>query len=48
MIDFAHATHSALDNNSGEPEHAGLDVGYIFGLSNLIKVLKEIMAEQCQ
>jgi hypothetical protein len=47
MIDFAHATHSGLENNSGtHQEHSGPDAGYIFGLSNLIQVLRGIIKEQ--
>jgi len=47
MIDFAHATHSGVDTGHCSKEHAGPDAGYIFGLSNLIKVLQDIVAEQC-
>jgi len=48
MIDFAHATHSGLDLGHCSTEHAGPDTGYIFGLSNLIKVLKGIIQEQME
>lgn len=44
MIDFAHATHSGLDCGK---EHQGADTGYMFGLSNLIKVFQEILDETC-
>lgn len=43
MIDFAHSTHQfmAEDNCANE----GPDEGYIFGLNNLIKLLKDIETE---
>jgi len=47
LIDFAHATHSGLDLGHCAKEHAGADAGFIFGLSNLIKVLQEIIDEEC-
>ena len=47
MIDFAHATHSGLGLGHCAKEHAGPDTGYIFGLSNLIKTLQEIIQEEC-
>ena len=37
MIDFAHATHKGLDEES----HQGPDRGYIFGLTNLIQLFHE-------
>lgn len=45
VIDFAHATHANM--GSFAKEHVGPDSGYIFGISNLIKVLREIHAEYC-
>ena len=47
LIDFAHASHSGLDLGHCAKEHAGADAGFIFGLSNLIKVLQEIIDEEC-
>lgn len=44
VIDFAHATHSNLGYYA--KEHLGPDSGYIFGISNLIKTLREIYAEE--
>ncbi len=46
MIDFAHSTHQfiSIDNTL----HEGPDRGYIFGLSNLIKLLKSIQNETNQ
>ena len=38
MIDFAKSTHQAMDSSF---VHDGPDHGYIFGLTNLIKILKE-------
>jgi hypothetical protein len=48
MIDFAHATHSGLESNNSASHqtHSGPDAGYIFGLSNLINVLREIIKDQ--
>jgi len=43
LIDFAHATHSGLDMGHSAKPHAGADAGFIFGLSNLIKELQEIV-----
>nr|CAB3256564.1 inositol hexakisphosphate kinase 1 [Phallusia mammillata] len=39
MIDFAKSTHQEMDSKY---VHDGPDHGYIFGLTNLIKLLKEI------
>lgn len=39
MIDFAKSTHQDMDSSF---VHDGPDHGYIFGLTNLIKLLKEI------
>lgn len=44
VINFAHAAHANLGNYS--TEHLGPDSGYIFGISNLIKVLREIYEEE--
>ena len=43
LIDFAHATHSGLDLGHSVKPHDGADAGFIFGLSNLIKELQEII-----
>lgn len=43
LIDFAHATHSGLDLGHCAKKHAGPDTGFILGLSNLIKILEEIL-----
>lgn len=40
MIDFAKSTHQDMDKSM---IHDGPDHGYIFGLTNLIKILKEIL-----
>lgn len=43
MIDFAHATHKDL----GDPTlHFGPDVGYMFGLHNLIEALEAILHQE--
>ncbi|CAG7837856.1 unnamed protein product [Allacma fusca] len=47
MIDFAHATHNGLGLGHCAKEHAGPDTGYIFGLSNLITTLEEIIEQEC-
>lgn len=44
IIDFAHATHASMGYYA--KEHLGPDSGYIFGISNLIKVLREIHEEE--
>lgn len=46
LIDFAHATHSGLDLGHCSKKHAGPDAGFILGLSNLIKVLEEILEQE--
>lgn len=43
LIDFAHATHNGLDLGHSVKPHTGADAGFIFGLSNLIKELQEII-----
>ncbi|ODN05162.1 Inositol hexakisphosphate kinase 3 [Orchesella cincta] len=45
VIDFAHATHTNMGYYA--KEHIGPDSGYIFGISSLIKVLREIYEEEC-
>jgi len=40
MVDFAKSTNSNLD---GQMVHEGPDLGYIFGLTNLIQLLSEIV-----
>jgi len=40
MIDFAKSTHQDMDSTV---VHDGPDHGYIFGLTNLIKILKEFL-----
>ena len=43
MIDFAHSTHRlmAVDN----ADNSGPDCGYIFGLNNLIALLRDIATD---
>lgn len=44
MVDFAKSTNQDLDSSF---KHDGPDHGYIFGLENLIKLLKEIARSSC-
>jgi inositol-hexakisphosphate kinase len=46
MIDFAHSTHQFMSID--KTVHKGPDRGYIFGLNNLIKLLKSIESETNQ
>ena len=45
MIDFAHATHEGMEGSSSAVHHVGYDHGYVLGLSSLISVLNQILAD---
>ncbi|XP_002740788.2 inositol hexakisphosphate kinase 1-like, partial [Saccoglossus kowalevskii] len=44
MIDFAHSTHKGFRGD--HTVHSGPDTSYLYGLSNLIRLLMEIQEEQ--
>jgi len=42
MIDFAHSTHGDMDD---VVSYSGPDRGYLFGLDNLISILRAIQTD---
>ena len=45
MIDFAHSSLPHISSyGSGSVRHKGPDMGYLFGLDNLIRLLEELLA----
>ena len=44
MIDFEHSTYAGFLD---DPRHEGVDAGYIFGLTNLIRIFEDMLTPVC-